>query len=313
MLAALALLSIAQCPPATATLTIVPQGGATDVNGNKLPRVTWSVVCAPQSASCPNVPTAALGDLRTEFVAAPTELLGSGTGFSGATGEGPLPGQSSVVVGAHVQFTTLVSCNNPGSDVRVKSAAVAFAPTLNVGTPFVSERGSDDSVVGTFPPDMIPAGRKVELRPSFGLELAPNESVTVRVTGPGVDWSKAYSFPARARSSEVGVAFRDDPTARYTFTGPGTAKVSMELAGAKSADAVFTVVAGGAGGGAGGGSGGSGGSGGGTPGGGCASAPGLCMLLAALTLRRGTGCISRRSSHFRGKPTREMLPVPAVR
>ncbi|MBL8957168.1 MAG: hypothetical protein JNK82_40720 [Myxococcaceae bacterium] len=293
MFAALAVLVAAQCPPPTATVTIVPEAGATDLNGYKLPRVTWSVTCPPQSASCPNVPSANLSLLRTEFAADPSELLGQGTGFSGASGEGPLPGQSSSLIGANLQFSALAECNNPGSALRVSSAPVVFAPTLNKDALFVAERDASDALVGTFPADAIPAGRKVELRPSFGLELAPNEQVTVRVQGPGVDWSKQYSFPSRARSSEVGVAFRDDSTARFTFTGAGTATVTMELAGVRSAAASFTVVAGGTGGGSGGTGGGSAGNGtggGGAPqGGGCSATPGLFTLLAALTLagRRG--------------------------
>lgn len=290
MIQILALIALSQCPPPTGTLTIVPNAGTADANGNKLPRVTWSVSCPPQSTSCPNTPSASLGDLRTEFAAMPSERLGNGTGFSGATGEGPLPGQSSAVIGAHLQFSALVECNNPGSSVRLTSAPVAFAPVLNVGAPLAFERSEADSPVGVFPFDAIPAARRVELRPSFGLELAPNEAVTVRVKGPGVDWSKAYTFANRARSTDVQVAFRDDPTARFTFTGPGPATVSMELAGARSVDATYTIVAGGAGGGAGGSGGGSGGGtgasggGGSAPRGGCSTAPGLCLAVAVLTV-----------------------------
>lgn len=295
MLTTLALVFLQQCPPPTVTLTINPGAGAVDINGNHLPRVSWVVNCPAQGGSCPNVPAANLADLRTEFAAMPSERLGFGTGFQGASGEGPLPGLSSYVMGAHVQFSALVECNNPGSAVRATSAPVVFAPTLNVGAPVVMTRAADDSITGLAPPQEIPLNTRVELRPSFAVVLAPNESATVRVQGAGVDWSKTYSFPDRRNADALSAAVTNDPAARFTFTQPGTVSMTVELAGVRSVPATFTVVSGGGstGGGTGGGSTGGGtggntgaGGGGGMPSGGCSSAPGLVLLAALAFLRR---------------------------
>lgn len=284
-------LLLSQCPPPTGTVTINAGAGSPDLNGVNKPLVAWNVVCPQQGGSCPNVPNVTLSLLRTEFAAAPTETYAQGTGFSGASGTGPLPGFGDVVSSGNVQFSALVECNNPGSSVRLTSAPVVFKPTLSGTFFFVSERDGSDAIIGTFPQDAIPVGRRVELRPPFEVNLAPNEPALVRVEGGGVTWSKSYSFPTRPSANAVTTAMRDDPTARFTFLQPGPVAVSLSLAGVKSNDAVFTVVGAGAGGGGGssgtgGGSGGSGATGGGGMTGGCTTAPALLPVLLALWWRR---------------------------
>jgi hypothetical protein len=259
MLATLLALMLQQCPPPTATLTINPGAGPADLNGNALPRVSWAVSCPPQSATCPNVPTASLADLRTEFAAVPGERLGSGSGFSGASGEGPVPGLSSVLSGANVQFSALVDCNNPGSFARVTSAPVVFAPVLATsGSLLVTTRDANDQITGVAQPNAIPVGQRVALNAPFAVELATDEPATVRVQGAGVDWVRAYRFSPRRNADAVVQELQRDPAARFVFTQPGTVAMTVELAGARSREATFTVVSG-AGGGSGGGSAGTGG------------------------------------------------------
>jgi hypothetical protein len=285
-------LLLAQCPPPTGSVTITAGAGSPDISGVNKPLVSWNITCPPQSAACPNVPSANLTSLRTEFAAQPTERYAQGSGFQGASGTGPLPGFGDVVNGGHFQFSALAECNNVGSFVRLTSAPVVFKPVL-VGTFFfVSERDGSDAIVGTFPANEIPVGKRVELRAPFEVWLAANEAVEVRVEGAGVSWSKSYSFPTRPSSASAATtAMRDDPAARFTFSQPGPVTVSMTLAGVKSNDAVFTVVnasgssGGGSGSGGGGGASSTGGGGGGTAGG-CVAAPGLLPLLALVLWRR---------------------------
>ncbi|MDP3154682.1 MAG: hypothetical protein Q8N23_18530 [Archangium sp.] len=292
MLTTLVVLLSAQCPPATGTLTIDPLG-PTNSLGQRLPLVRWTISCPPQNPpSCPNVPSAALGDLRTEFAADPTsaERVGQGTGSSGASGEGPLPGLSQTLFGANVQFSALVSCNNRGSDVRLVSAAVVFAPTLNANSRSALLRNGV-SIIGPAEPDRLAIGQPVFLSASFEVLPALTEDVTVRVEGAGVSFSKAYRREAGGGKDAIVAAYRRDPQANVTPTSAGTVKLWLEFAGIRSAEAVFTVSTGGtSGGGAGGGIGaGGGGAGAGeVPAGGCRAVPGaeLMLLTAAGALRR---------------------------
>lgn len=294
MLTLIILVAISQCPPPAVTLTIAPNAGSMDANGNRLPRVSWSVQCPPQSAVCPNVPTASLSLLRTEFAASPAETLGQGTGFQGPTGEGPLPGMSSSVVGANVQFSALAECNNAGSSGRFRSAPVVFAPTLSPNSRFVAERDAAGAVVGVQNADAIPVDVPVQLRGGFEVVLAPNEVATVRVSGAGVDFSKAYSFPDRRSATAVMQAYIADPSAQVRFASPGPVRMWVELAGVKSVEAAFTVLAAnGAGGGSGGGAGAAGGGGGGPTQGCSSSGAPLVGALAMLWLRRRARAVPR--------------------
>jgi hypothetical protein len=285
MLAPLLALWLQQCPPPSASLTINPGVGAVDLNGNALPQVSWAVTCPPRGASCPNEPSVNLSELRTEFAAMPSERLGSGTGFAGASGTGPLPGLSAVVVGANVQFSALVECNNPGSFARVVSAPVVFAPVLATLAPLATTRDAADQITGFVQPDSIPVGFRVALDAPFSVELATDEPALVRVQGAGVDWSKTYRFPERRSADAVMQAVKADAEARFVFTQPGAVAMTVELAGVRSKAATFAVVAGSSTGGGGGGAGMTGGGGGAdtSPQLGCTTAHGG-LLLGALAL-----------------------------
>jgi hypothetical protein len=293
MLTTLVMLLAAQCPPATGTLTIDPAGPANSL-GQQLPLVRWTINCPPQNPpSCPNVPSAALAELRTVFAADPlsVERVGQGTGFSGASGEGPLPGLSQTVFGANVQFSALASCNNPGSDVRLVSPPVVFAPSLNANSRSALLRDGV-TITGPAAPDRLVIGQAVFLSASFEVLPALTEDVTVHVEGAGISFSKAYRREAGGGKDAIVAAYRRDPQANVTPTSAGPVKLWLELAGVRSAEALFTVGEGGSsGGGTGGGTsntGGTGGSGGGAAPGGCQSVPGaeLMLLAAAWGLRR---------------------------
>lgn len=299
------ILPLMACPP-SGSLSIDPTGGGMEpLKNHVLPGLHYEITCPAPTTTCPNTITrVGLGPYSVHWASEPTVLQASRATPTETMGDAvtaTAPLVSGITAwGTKIIATASLYCAQGGA-ATFTSAATVVPPFLEIpldrakygATTYATSMGKS---VGA---DAVPANTPFRLTAQFFIWPKGSEQATVRVVGPGIDFSKVYlDDPTTTTSSDsidVAVAFGKDPAALFTASGPGPMKIWLEFEGTKSIELPYTVVAssGGTGGGAGGTGGGkSGGSGGGggatTPGGGCSSVGGATGFLALLALRRST-------------------------
>jgi hypothetical protein len=149
---------------------------------------------------------------------------------------------------------------------------------------------------GTYPrsvsADQVPVNKPFRLTPQMFVSPHGSESATVRITGPGIDFTKTYvNDPSAAVPIDVQFTYQNDPDSLLTATDTGAMTLWLEFEGTRSEDVLYTVVAQSTGTGGGSGSGSGGGSAGGEASSrGCSAAgaasPVLALGFFALLRRR---------------------------
>lgn len=294
------LLPMLACPPPIATVTISPTGGGMDTTFQReKPSLQYDVMCPAPTATCPNAVTrVAIGTYYVYWAAEPepakeAAFRATPNEFPGTAAAGNLPlSVASTGWGQKLTLKVLIACLNNTSDTFYAPAAV-IPPHLSISDRARFGAKLPDSANKSVPADQIPQGTKFRLTPTFHVWPRMGEKATVRITGPGIDFTKDYvDDPATTTTSDshdVSDAYNKDPATALTATDTGAIKMWLEFEGTRSVELAYTVVP--AASGTGGGGGGTGGSAGGAaPAGGCSAAglgaPMLGVLLLLFRRRR---------------------------
>jgi uncharacterized protein (TIGR03382 family) len=300
MLSLVTTLVLACDPPTTTAVTIVPVGATTEqVTGLPVPDVRFEVTCpASPSATC----NAQIGRVEFFHPSNPTKVLearsmGPAINALSGTQTQPVPGSLFTYLGSTVAARASFVCGNGlavSSTVTTTSQPVVIPPRLS-GLSSGLEVISWEAMGGLDLPSytaasQVPANRRFTPTPMIHSVPRGGETTTVRVTGPGLDFTKAYAGDGGTDSFSL--VYKADPAAKLSVTGPGTGRFWIEYGGARSEELTLTFVGSAGGGSAGGSTSGGGAAGGSTgtdePKGGCGCSTGVegLLVLAVLALAR---------------------------
>ncbi|MBL8923542.1 MAG: hypothetical protein JNJ54_32105 [Myxococcaceae bacterium] len=298
MLSLVTTLVLACDPPTTTAVTIVPVGSTTElVTGLPVPDVRFEVTCpASSSATC----NAQIGRVEFFHPSNPSKVVearanGPAVNALSGTQTQPVPGSLFSYLGSTVAARVSFVCGTGlavSSTVTTTSQAVVIPPRLS-GLSSGLEVISWESVSGLDVPNFIaagqvPANRRFTPAPMIHSVPRGGETTTVRVTGPGLDFTKAYAGDGGTDSFSL--VYKADPAAKLSVTGPGSGKFWIEYGGARSEELTLTFVGSAGGGSAGGAASGGGSAGGGTeapePERGCGCSTGVdgLFMFAAVAL-----------------------------
>lgn len=309
MLTLLSSLVLVACdPPSQTSVTLIPVGATRELVFNvPIPDLRFEVTCpAVAGATC----NAQVGRVEVFHASNPAKVIAAATNgpainaLSGMVTQ-PVPGSVFSYLGSTLTVRANFVCGNGlavSSTVNATSQPTVIPPRLSVlqaGTAVISwvpMNGLDlPNYVGA---TEVPANLRFTPAPSLHVVPRGTETATVRVTGPGLDFTKAYVGDGGTDSFSA--SYTGDPAAKLQVTGPGTGQMWVEYAGISSEKLALTFVGSAAGGGSAGGGGSSGGGaagGAGTdpePKGGCGCAAGVdgafalaVLLLVRVRARRG--------------------------
>lgn len=237
------------CPLPIASVRLIPQGSHTDERYHvPEPAAQWEVACDEVAGmSCnPSAMTLDARLTRDRSVDLGSLTLARVYSTLRARDEQSVP--RGHCWGCTIDVTMAFGC---GSGLAtsflggVRSQPLVVPPQIHLGTLRIASDGGRGSIT-YFSPDAVPVA--LPFRLAGGLDVHPwaDEKATVRMVGPGFDFTGTYGHDPKETSitsdDSVENALKVDPKAWVKASGPGTVRVWIEFEGTRSPEALLTLV-----------------------------------------------------------------------